>query len=95
MQSTFLIFKLGSEELISEVKLNYILYDQQYILTNTNPKNYQLNNNNDFCIDASIILTESEADKIVQKLLNDFSTQDTIISFTLPIYKSMERLHRS
>ncbi len=85
MQSTFSIFKLGSEELISEVKLNYILYDQEYILTNANAKNYQLNHHNDFCIDASIILTESEADNMVQKLLNDFSIQDTIVTFALPI----------
>jgi hypothetical protein len=85
MQSTFSIFKLGSEELISEVKLNYILYDQDYILTSANSKNYQLNHHNDFCIDASIILTESEADNMVQKLLNDFSIQDTIVTFALPI----------
>lgn len=36
-------------------------------------------------MDASIILTESEADRMVQKLLNDFSIQDTIVAFELPI----------
>ena len=36
-------------------------------------------------MDASIILTESEADGMVQKLLNDFSIQDTIVAFALPI----------
>ena len=48
-------------------------------------KNYQLNHNNEFFIDASIILTESEADGMVQKLLNDFSIQDTIVAFALPM----------
>lgn len=85
MQSTFSVYKLGSEELISEVKLNYIIYDQEYVLTNATAKNYQLNHNNEFFMDASIILTESEADEMVQKLLNDFSIQDTIIAFALPI----------
>ena len=85
MQSTFLIYKLSNEEIISEVKLNYILYDQEYILTNTNAKNYQLNHSNEFCIDASIILTEPEADVMVQKLLNDLGIQDIIVSFILPI----------
>ena len=67
------------------MKLNYILYDQEYVLTNATAKNYQLNHNNEFFIDASIILTESEADGMVQKLLNDFSIQDTIVAFALPI----------
>ncbi|RST70054.1 phage tail protein [Candidatus Aquarickettsia rohweri] len=70
---------------MSNVKLNYILFDQDYILTNTNAKNYLLDNDNQLQISLPIIITQSEVDEMAGKVLDDFTTNDIIVSLTLPI----------
>ncbi len=85
LESSLSIIKLGDENIISNVKLNYILFDQDYILTNTNAKNYLLDNDNQLQISLPIIITQSEVDEMAGKVLDDFTTNDIIVSLTLPI----------
>ena len=85
LESSLSIIKLSNEDVVSSFKLNYILFDQDYILTNTDAKNYLVNNDNQLQISLPIIITQSEADEVVRKVLDNYKTKNIIASFTLPI----------